>query len=446
MINFSKIVKGITFLVCLGFLVCAYEANAATPNCGEGMTWSEEFNSCMLPEVEVTAKRCGTLKSSMADGSGDTYGIFNYLACKITTVVADVRAIVYILAGFGMIAFAYGAIIGKINFKQLANIGIGLFILSMTTGIIEAFVFNDGTSRLQFGNFLPNGNHAQFNVVKADCAKDPKLCPDAQLADMKKEAEDSKWSFKDLKSSIKSAKDAIKTASDTYKTVKSAVDTGVQAAKRINNAIKNGGSITQIASEVVAGVNQAVQAGNLAATTLSGAAVSLSGDLKGMSQSTQQKEYLAALEKEYSILKGKCDTGNCSANEKASLAKLAADVDASKTKFQKDLEKAGSTVTKYSQKAANLTQNANKVTANVSKAENEGRGMFGGKGGDGLAAAFAITEAVTSTGDYIKENKDNLDFRSEKKKAADKLAEEEAQCKKQGWSWVNGECIDPDVY
>ena len=147
----------------------ALEANIKT--CLEGMIWSEENQMCIddVPEAVIIAD-AGKVASGGSDTGvnnaaeiakqtqeakdnalGDTstrcksiekggFGIFNYLACKITTVVADVRAIVYVLAGFGMIAFAYGAILGKVNFKQLANIGIGLFILSMTTSFIEYFV------------------------------------------------------------------------------------------------------------------------------------------------------------------------------------------------------------------------------------------------------------------------------------------------------------------
>jgi len=207
---------------------------------GVTSTSSDNSNASMQSDInEAKAQATDDVKKCDVDRTG--FGIFNYLACRITVLVADLRAIVYVLAGFGMIAFAYGAIIGKINFKQLAYMGIGLFILSMTTSFIEYFVFNDGVSRLQFGStYLEDGNHAQYFTVHKDCSNDKSLCPDAQLAGLKDSAEKSKGSFslKDLKNSIKSVKDAIKTTANTVATVKAAVSTAKNAVKNISDAIR----------------------------------------------------------------------------------------------------------------------------------------------------------------------------------------------------------------
>ena len=60
----------------------------------------------------VSQQRCAEAKDD----------IFKYIACKAMTTLADVRVIVYTLAGFGLIAFAFAAIFNKISWKHLANL------------------------------------------------------------------------------------------------------------------------------------------------------------------------------------------------------------------------------------------------------------------------------------------------------------------------------------
>lgn len=380
-----------------------------------------------------------------------TFAIFDYLACRITLVVADVRAIVYILAGFGMIAFAYGAIIGKINFKQLANIFIGLFILSMTTGLIEAIVFNDGTSQLTYHNYLKDGNHGQYSSVSADCSSDASLCPDVELNGMKADADNSSWSLSDLKNTIKSAKKAVKTASNTVKTVKNTVETTVNAVENIGNAIKNGGDITDVVSNIAANVSNVVGTANMAANQLANNYADLANDIRDAQSTEEQLKYREEVEKRYNLLKGKCDTGNCSENEKKSLEKMAEMVEADKTKADKWLENdgkgGGSTILSGLGKAANIASSTNKVTSNIAQAQNDGSALAGGALGDVLGVAFAAGEAYTSGSDaYDKAKSDgSLDFRSNQTKSADdaRHAQQAAEdaCIKKGGKLTGGKCM-----
>ena len=441
--------------------------------CGVGRQYNPDTGTCDDIEVDLSsedpdiagieadadaAKAAATGSSSLTCGNvsktgeaNGTFAIFDYLACRITLVVADVRAIVYILAGFGMIAFAYGAIIGKINFKQLANIFIGLFILSMTTGLIEAIVFNDGTSRLTYHNYLPDGNHGQYSSVSADCSSDASLCPDVGLDQMKADADNSSWSLSDLKNTIKSAKKAVKTASDTVKTVKNTVETTVNAAKNIGNAIKNGGDITDVVSNIAANVSNVVATANMAANQLANNYADLANDIRDAQSTEEQRKYREEVEKRYNLLKGKCDTGNCSENEKASLAKMAEMVDDNKTKADKWLENdgkgGGSTILSGLGKAANIASSANNVTSKVAQAKNEGSALAGGALGDVLGAAFAAGEAYTSGSDALDKAKNDgsLDFRSGQTKRDDdaRHAQQAAEdaCIKKGGKLTNGKCM-----
>ena len=398
---------------------------------GNGSDNSGATNAEIQKMVDAATKpRCsGVSKTGEAHG---TFGIFDYLACKITTVVADLRVIVYILAGFGMIAFAYSAIIGKINFKQLANIGIGLFILSMTTGIIEEIVFNDGTSHLQYGDFLPNGNHEQYFQTSTNCSTYRKLCPDVNITADGADAAGKKWSIKDLKSTIQSAKDAVETATQTYKTTKAAVEAGIQAAENIGQAISNGGNIIDMAANIAGNVNAVVANTSLAAATLGSGASTIANDYRDATSSGEQRAYRENLQKEYDILKGKCDTGNCSAYELDALANLESQVQANTLGVDNWLNTTGQDIQNYIQNVGNITGQASAVTTSAQAGQHEGNAIgdvFGSSAlGNLLGATMGAANAYTAGSDALNnlQNSGSFDFRSQETKDAEAKAAAEA--------------------
>lgn len=103
-------------------------------------------------------------------------GIFKTIACKVTTTLFDIRKIVYVLGGFGLVAFTFAAIFNKISFKHLANIALSLFLLSMMTPFIEYFVSSDGSYQLEYGSFLqPDFTEADYSMTFGECEGDD--CP-----------------------------------------------------------------------------------------------------------------------------------------------------------------------------------------------------------------------------------------------------------------------------
>ena len=423
-----------------------------------------------------TAKDCQNLRDALSSETNGTYNIFHYLACKITSIVADLRIIVYILAGFGMIMFAYGAIIGKINFKQLAYMGIGLFILSMTTSVIEYVVFSDNSSSLQFGDWLPDGNHAkvafrrarasttavgvdedgnpidedgnpvnvnesaEYEQIKLSCENDPSMCPDARLAGMKEEAAGSSWSLtnlKDLKSAFKAGKDAFETTAKLVNTGKAVARTVVKSVEGVGQAIKNG-NLTGL-TDAVGNATKAIGAVTLMANETAQGLGRISEDMQDMKSSRAQLEYVEALETEYKKMSGRCAYGNCSENEMNSLKNMEAALEAEKTKMTKWLENEGSgggaTILKGINKVSNIAGSADDTALNTRRAANTGKGVgsqIGGQGlGEILGGVYAGVEGYTKGADAIQKNKEagNFDFRSgEQQKAdAEKKAEEAAE-------------------
>ena len=72
---------------------------------------------------------------AQADVAGNS--AFQRAANVMTTTFKNVRMIVYILGAFGLIGIAVGAIMGKINFKWLAVLAIGLAIVAGADAIIK---------------------------------------------------------------------------------------------------------------------------------------------------------------------------------------------------------------------------------------------------------------------------------------------------------------------
>ena len=135
----------------------------------EILTIETGFQEVEVPGVQVEEGRAGDETDkidggSSEEGDGGSSGytgqcgsgsIFEQIACKALNFFIDLRVIAYVIAGFGLVMFAWGAIFNKISWKHFSQIAIGLFLLSMTGPFITYFS-GDGTveSKLGYGNFL----------------------------------------------------------------------------------------------------------------------------------------------------------------------------------------------------------------------------------------------------------------------------------------------------
>lgn len=107
--------------------------------------------------------------------------IFQEISRKMMTTVIDVRRIVYVIAGFGLIMFTTLAIFNKISFKHLAYIMIGLSLLAVMMPFINYFAgVNLEDTEFSYGNYLNGGSAIQGSDIPnqdgggKDCGKD---CP-----------------------------------------------------------------------------------------------------------------------------------------------------------------------------------------------------------------------------------------------------------------------------
>lgn len=222
--------------------------------------------------------------------SADEIGgnVFLLIACKATTTLADLRVIAYIISGFGMVALAYAAIFGKMNWKHLANIGIGLFLLSMMTPFIEYFTTGKDNT-LRFGKYLPagfsdiQGSDGQVTDCDEDLDKNSTFCNQI-LPEVTVTGKKQKWSLKDLKGSITAGLDAVRNASDMYKAAKSTVSNVKSAVSNMTAQIKSGGGgldgIINAAGAVANATGTIVNSGQVLANNIATNAGNLSNNIR----------------------------------------------------------------------------------------------------------------------------------------------------------------------
>ena len=412
----------------------AQEASIAAADDADGIIEQDKED---LAEAQSNAP-----KMCSADEIGGN--VFLLIACKATTTLADLRVIAYIISGFGMVALAYAAIFGTLNWKHLANIGIGLFLLSMMTPFIEYFTTGKDNT-LRFGKYLPAG----FSDIQGsdgqvtDC--DEENCPEYMLGDVVVTGKKEKWSLKDLKGSITAGLNAVRNASDMYKAAKSTVSNVKSAVSNMTAQIKSGGGgldgIINAAGAVANATGTIVNSGQVLANNIATNAGNLSNNIRDAGSTNAAREDRAEYQEQYDKLSKKCNAGNCSEQEKKYMEQMEETINNNKTGVNKWLENdgagGGSTILSGINKVGNIANNASNSVKNVANAANEGQSI----GGDGalgkiLGVGFGVGTAVTEGMDTAEQSKQNgmFDFRSDATKREEQAkAEEEAFKKTSGY-------------
>lgn len=78
-------------------------------------------------------------------GNAFATSFFDVTMTKLRDVFVDVKNTVFIIGGFGLVAVAFAAIFGKVNWKWFAGLAAGLAILA-AAGMAINYVVGTGTS------------------------------------------------------------------------------------------------------------------------------------------------------------------------------------------------------------------------------------------------------------------------------------------------------------
>lgn len=84
-------------------------------------------------------------------------GLFSDLIGKGGEIFEGMREIIYAVAGFGISAVAIGGFFGNLNWKWLAAIAIGLFVIA-TTGAIINYMVGDNVTKDMITDTLISGD------------------------------------------------------------------------------------------------------------------------------------------------------------------------------------------------------------------------------------------------------------------------------------------------
>lgn len=438
----------------------ATEAQTLQEDSGESSAVEESETTTQdgVSNANGNAKEAGSDTGEKIDANGNPVSqqrcaeakdnIFHYIACKAMTTLADIRVIVYTLAGFGLIAFAFAAIFNKISWKHLANLCIALFILSMMTPFISYFTQDNG-AQITYGNYLPAGftniNGSDIDAAANCDTSKGDVCPDVTVDTS---AKDSKWSWKDLKNTVKSGVNAAKTAYNTYKTVKNTVETTIDQAEKIGTAIKNTGGGLDGILDTLGEVATASDTIFSTVKTGTGAVIantsSIANDVQKAGKSGTELAFDEENQNRIKELEKKLAAGNLTPKQqewaKAELEQRKAAVDTNKVADaannygQKALDKINS--------VANTASTAGKITKTASGNADLGSDI----GGDVVGAIFGIASAAGETVGTIEEGKqakiDAANAEAKEKAEAEAAAKRQEEVRRNNASYSQGKQWD----
>ena len=74
---------------------------------------------------------------AMAASAGSQSSLMGTAKAKAFTTFNNVKSIIYIVGGFGLVLLAFGAIFGKIKWSAFASLAVGLAILAAAGAIVR---------------------------------------------------------------------------------------------------------------------------------------------------------------------------------------------------------------------------------------------------------------------------------------------------------------------
>ena len=223
---------------------------------------------------------------SYAAANGD---VFDTIQAKMISTVKDVRKIVYVIAGFGLVMFSVLAIFNKISFKHLSYIMISLIILALMMPFIEYFSgYKIEDNELNYDNFLREddmsvtGSDAEntTDCTPGNCPEDEnelrpeisydqlpaeggEITRDGVINDDLVTAEKQKMSFRDFINAARDAVGAAHNAMDAIDSVKGAITAVKEGATAAGNILRGDGNAwDKLVGLAVVGSSTAVSVGS----------------------------------------------------------------------------------------------------------------------------------------------------------------------------------------
>lgn len=76
----------------------------------------------------------------------DSSSLFDEVLNRMVTTFQNVRSVIFIVGGFGLVGLAFAAIFGKVKWTWLAALAVGLAIVAVAGAVVDYVTQPDGTS------------------------------------------------------------------------------------------------------------------------------------------------------------------------------------------------------------------------------------------------------------------------------------------------------------
>ncbi len=80
-------------------------------------------------------------------GGGNT-DVFQTITDRMITTFKNVRAVIFVVGGFGLVGLGFAAIFGKVNWKWLAALAAGLAIVAIAGAVVDYVTQSDANQTI----------------------------------------------------------------------------------------------------------------------------------------------------------------------------------------------------------------------------------------------------------------------------------------------------------
>lgn len=80
-------------------------------------------------------------------GGGNT-DVFQTITDRMITTFKNVRAVIFVVGGFGLVGLGFAAIFGKVNWKWLAALAAGLAIVAIAGAVVDYVTQSDANQAI----------------------------------------------------------------------------------------------------------------------------------------------------------------------------------------------------------------------------------------------------------------------------------------------------------
>ena len=102
------------------------------------MKYLSFFAIVALVFVATDAFAAGTGNATAkANVLGSTNDVFGTVLSRMVTTFQNVRSVIFVVGGFGLVGLAFAAIFGKVKWSWLAALAVGLAIVAVAGAVVD---------------------------------------------------------------------------------------------------------------------------------------------------------------------------------------------------------------------------------------------------------------------------------------------------------------------